>query len=486
MISEYVREQKRYTEADLAGILHCSEEHAVPLIRRLKQFGVLKSVKASDEQRNMSDLLDEDIEITDVEPDDRICLYVFTFVGVIIVGDRVLKCYPKYILSDDSPLLQMKRVLEVITRYNKLEEQIVNLFNGDDESRSFNLLAVILYLLNDYYEYGLYSNTEDVIEINGQGDILWEKTIDENFPVISNGRPYYMELKTRRSVNNETDYFHRLHEAVLTECSKQLEEAQLTDLFGIEPVELTEEETDDFGETDYILERIRSELSVQFNTRKQILLKTMYAYIAEDKKVTYTYDSVSMFGTNSFNMVWEKICAEVFSNMLHMRLGDLPLPIPPAEGYSKTLCLIDIIDKPKWTVTADNGSVEYSHDASDTLIPDIVTVDGTDFIILDAKYYNLYHEQDGLRGQPGIESITKQYLYQQAYRKFTEEHGFRRVKNCFILPTEGHDIVNKGYVELAFVHALGLENIAVRLLPAEEVYDAYLNNRKIDISELKL
>lgn len=487
MISEYIREQKRYTQSDLALIFHCAEEDAVPVIRRLKQFGILKSVKASGDQKNMSDLLDEDIEVADVEPDDRMYLYVFTFVGVIVVGDKVLKCYPKYILSDNNPLPQMKQVLRVITKYNRSEEQVINLFNGDAESRSFNLLAVILFLLNDYYEYGLYSNTQNVDEVNGEGDILWGRTIDENFPIISNGRPYYMELMTRRSVNNETDYFHRLHQAVLTECLEQLEDAQLTDLFGIEPVVLTDEKTDDFGDTDYILERIQGELSTQFNTRKQILLKTMYAYIAENKKVADIDDSVSIFGTNSFHVIWEKLCAEVFNNMLQVELRNLPLPVSLDEKYKarERQKLIDIIEKPEWTAMTESGE-KYSHRAKDTLIPDLITISGNRFIIFDAKYYNLYMEKDGLWGQPGIESITKQYIYQLAYKDFTEKHKLDIVRNCFLLPTEKDEFISKGCVELGMLHVLGLENIAVRLLPAHKAYEAYLGGTKIEDEVLNL
>lgn len=44
-------------------------------------------------------------------------------------------------------------------------------------------------------------------------------------------------------------------------------------------VDLTDEELDDFGDKEYILYRIENELNTQFNTRKQLVLKTMYAYI---------------------------------------------------------------------------------------------------------------------------------------------------------------------------------------------------------------
>lgn len=57
----------------------------------------------------MSDLLDEDIEVVDVEIGEREYLYVFTFVGVITVWGIVLKCYPKYILTNNEPLPELKK-----------------------------------------------------------------------------------------------------------------------------------------------------------------------------------------------------------------------------------------------------------------------------------------------------------------------------------------------------------------------------------------
>ena len=243
----------------------------------------------------------------------------------------------------------------------------------------------------------------------------------------------------------------------------------------------------DFGDTDYILSRIISELSVQFNTRKQILLKTMYAYIAADRRVAEMDDDVSLFGTNSFDFVWEKVCAAVFNNMLQIELRNLPLPLPLDESYKPQARkkLIEIIEKPVWTAAQNSGDV-YSHTAKDTLKPDLITISGDCFIIFDAKYYNLYMEKDALRGQPGVESITKQYLYQLAYKDFMQKHGLDKVRNCFLFPTEKDEYINKGYAELGMLHGLGLENIAVRLLPAHRVFDSYLSGTTMDIEELHL
>lgn len=350
IVSSYVREQKRYTKNDLKSIFSFDESGVEKFIKNLKAFGVLKSVKNSTDQLEMSDLMDEDIEITEETAESGDCLYVFTYVGIITCGSRVVKVFPKYLLSKrEDPLDEMKQVVKVLERYSRSEEQIINVFNGNGENRSFNILAVILFLLNDYYEYGIYTNSEDIVEVNGEGEILWGKTIDESFALIEDNRPYYMELYTGKTVDDDMDYFKRLHECVLTQCSHQLHAAQLDTLFDMDALELSEEGLQDFGDRDYILERIYKELNVQFNTRRQILLKTLYAYISQDRRMLEENDGISMFGTTAYHAVWEKVCAEVFDNKLHTTLGQLKMSAPLAEQYQsmKKKTLIEIIEKPK-------------------------------------------------------------------------------------------------------------------------------------------
>ena len=264
IVSSYVREQKRYTKNELKRIFSFDEAGVEKFIKNLKAYGVLKSVKNSTAQLEKSDLLDEDTEITDETAESGDCLYVFTYVGVITCGSRVIKVYPKYLLSQKEPLAEMKQVVKVLERYSNSEEQIINIFNGDGDNRSFNILAVILFLLNDYYEYGIYANSEEIIEINGEGEILWGKTIDESFAMIEDNSPYYMELYTGKTVEDDMDYFKRLHECVLTECSKQLHDAQLDELFGMDELMLSEATLLDFGDRDYILERLHKEINIQF------------------------------------------------------------------------------------------------------------------------------------------------------------------------------------------------------------------------------
>jgi llaJI restriction endonuclease len=481
MISEFVREQKRYTQKELCQILKCSEEYVVSLIRKLKEFGVLKAVKSSYVQKNMADLLEEDIEVVDVEVGENEYLYVFTFVGVIVAVGRVLKCYPKYLLNVKEPADELRKVIKVLEKYNS-KEQIVRMFNDSSESSSFNLLAVLLFLLQDYFENGVYTNTEDIIECNGSGEILWDKTINETFTLLSENRPYYTELQTRKRVTNDFDYFKRLHECVVTMASKELQDAELLNLFEMSGIDLTDEELEDFGDKEYILYRIENELNTQFNTRKQLVLKTMYAYI-DRRGSLYDTDCLSLFGTNSFNLVWEKVCADIMDNQLDVALGALKLPVPLKDGYNRRQKLIELIEKPLWTLTGKC--------AKDTLIPDLISICKVSgqyqFIIFDAKYYNA-HLEKGIAptDQPGIESVTKQYLYQLAYQKFIDEHEFASVKNCFLLPTENSEIEDKGEVRMQMLSSLGLQDVKTRLIPATMAYDLYLSGRKMDIDTLKL
>ena len=492
MISVFLMEQKRYSLEDLARAFQCSEERAVRILKRLKEYGVLKAVNASDRQRNLSDLADEDIEIADIKAGEDGYLYVFTFVGVITIRGYVLKCCPKYLPDGTVPRTELKealkQVLKVLEKYNS-QEQIIRMYNETGGSSAFNMLAVMLFLLHDYMENGVYTNTQDVIESNGAGEIFWDRTINETFAILSSNRPYYPELMTRKRVSDDSDFFTRLHKCVITRCTEELRNADLLDLFDITGAGISDECIEDFGDREFVLDSIAKELNVQFSTRKQLLLKTLYAYMANSNTLD-NLDCFSMFGTCSFNLVWEKVCAEVLDNQLQKPIRCLPVPLKGHYCGMRHKKLIDLIDKPQWTGTGQGGTA-FVKQAQDTLVPDIVSVVKTDgescqFIIFDAKYYNLQMEQDReLRGNPGIESVAKQYLYQLAFQPFVEAHGMK-VRNCFLMPAASEEVIEKGTVTLSMLQKLGLKDIQIRLLPARTMYRHYLEGSRLDVRCLHL
>lgn len=486
IISKFVREQKRYSQKELMHIFHFSSDEVVTFITNLKAFGVLKAVNKQFSQNNLSDLLDEDIAITNIVFENDANFYVFTYVGIIMISNRIIKCFPKFLISNEQPIDEMRQVIKVLEKYST-KQQIVNMFNGDGDTSSFNILSVIIFLLKDYYENDIYDNTKDIFEINGSNEIIWNKTIDEGVCFLSDNRPFHIDLYTKKTVDNEFDFFKLMHECILTECSNHLEKSGLLDLFDMEKVFLTDKELSSFGDTDYILYRLQLELNTQFNTRKQILLKTLYAYISYKRTLEDNY-GVSLYGTNHFNLVWEDVCSSVFNNQLNTVIEHLDLPINLHDKYDKEKKLIDIIDTPVWKCLDQNKN-EFQKTTHETLIPDIVALGRnngiTQFTILDAKYYNLQLEYDkDLRGNPGIGDVTKQYLYQLAYKQFIEDHKIEVVKNYFLMPTEGKEFLDKGLVSIEMMSNLGLSDIQIRMLPASTIFEFYLNNERIDVSIL--
>lgn len=225
-------------------------------------------------------------------------------------------------------------------------------------------------------------------------------------------------------------------------------------------------------------------MNLQYNTHRQLLLKTLYVYISQDKRLFEEDQGISMFGTTAFHAVWERACADVFENMLDVPIGNLPMNARLASGYDGKRKLIDLVERPKWC-TAD-----AEMEARETLIPDIISIEqhhGQDwFMILDAKYYLLQMEKNVLRGNPGIGDVTKQYLYQLAYRGFIASHSIKVVRNCFLMPAEGEEIAAKGTVKLEMFAKLGLEPIQIRLIPAEMLFDLYLGHKRMNTQILQL
>mgnify|MGYP000621123456 CR=1 FL=1 len=104
-------------------------------------------------------------------------------------------------------------------------------------------------------------------------------------------------------------------------------------------------------------------------------------------------------------------------------------------------------------------------------------------IIYDANIIVLSILDKILKGQPGIESITKQYLYQLAYKKFTEDNKISNIENYFIIPTETDTINYSGFVTFPILKNIGLENIKICLISAKYMFKNYLDNQIIEINQ---
>ncbi|WP_298606854.1 LlaJI family restriction endonuclease [uncultured Veillonella sp.] len=493
MKSVYIRELRRYTKLELSNLFpEINSNQLTVFIRKLRAYGVLRSVKRVSGNLDLSELVSLDKSLIDGIDDSNFSYYLFNYVGVIYIDGYLLCCYPKYLFAYDSIEDKsscrnlLKQVLKVLHRYNT-NSQSIQLYVEDDQSSPVSRMSMIIALLDDYFQNGLYFNTQNIHELNGDGEINWNRTINFIHPLWQEEDPYYLNFWTRRNTIDDKSFIQRIHECLLTICSRELEEISLLDLLDINGVYLTELSLSDLGTRDYLLYRITNELNLEFNSRKQYVLKLMVALL-KDSSSMIGADNIDLFGTTSFNLVWETVCAEVFDNKLTNLLSDLPLlstvKIPPNMLAVKPRTLKDLIEHPMWT--SKDGTTVFS----DTLKPDLISVERNEnvcsFVILDAKYYTMSIESNKVEGQPGVGDVTKQYLYQLAYKDFIELNGIEEVKNCFLMPTEKDEIVSVGNVQMEILGKLGLEKIQVRELPAARMFECYLQRRKMPISVLNL
>ena len=360
-------------------------------------------------------------------------------------------------------------------KYESKEQK--QFLSNNEENKNYNLLALAIDLYDDYHVNGLYSNEKTIIEENGEGEILWDKTINEKDAYFINDVPFYLDFFSVNKETNEEDFFRRLHRCIITESYSKIEE--IFDILDYEPINISDDEIDYFGDKEYIITRLNQEMSRQFIDKKQKQLNMMKNYFLETENSNED-EEIKFIGTTSFNLVWEKVCAIVLGNSLDKKLEDLGLDI---IDNTENITLKEVIPKPKWKV-----SNSKEHRSAKTLIPDLIVYDKEDrsISIYDAKYYNIILTENLLKNYPGIQEISKQYLYELAYRDLIKRNNLKIKENAFIMPTNkkinpeetnfkkiGKEI---GTVKFEiFPKSLELKDIKIVLIPATRMFEKYLS-----------
>lgn len=473
MRTRYFRELSYHSVASLSRLLGLDDDGTRRLVGRLCACGVLKPQGGGDDEYYAS------------SSEDR-GKYQFTYVGIALVDEFCLIVYPKYLPPADPREANgetkdaMRQVLRVLRKSGRDNAQLVT--PDEQENRPDDRPALMIALLELYGEYGVYSNYIRTLADNGNGSINWERTINNKLPFIKRGRPIYVEYRSDESDRDASDFVTRLHRCVLTKCSAFMRESGLAELLSLNEVWLSDDEIEDFGDPEYITYRLERERGVQFITWKQSVIDLLIRLVKGDGSSS-SPDTPLCFGTSSFYHEWELACKTAFGDVLGERIGDLGVDLKGEWVSRKGETLLDIIPRPQWSLPDGTlcGDVE-------TLIPDTVMLTQDSggrsiFAILDAKYYTPVIGKT-VSGVPGVESVTKQFLYQAAYRKFIVDHGFESVANVFVSPTSGDDIRFLGRV--AFLGVMPEErppftnSIAMFLVPAGRVFDAYLSDSMLE------
>ena len=334
------------------------------------------------------------------------------------------------------------RVLLAIDRYQKDQARLDASWNENADSR-VGLLPLVVMLIRDYLEHGLYTVHYNELERNGQGEIDWERTISGEQPFIQSGRPVYMDYWTEQTLSDENNYFTQLHACLLSAWGKKLAEWGLADVLNAAIPSLSESELDEFGDEDYILSRIHGELGRQFVTHSRRTLQMIEAIVAKTFEAEVLDEHALSFGMGGVAALWEEAINKVLGTQLDCKICECC-----GGAISKTFR--ECIPYPKWQEVI-NGVAGREIKESNTWRPDFVRVETDEksqpvFVILDAKYYSVVWNKWGhVQGEPGIESISKQFFYKKAYQGLVKKHlGIDKedIVNAFVFPAlgEGQDI----------------------------------------------
>ena len=330
------------------------------------------------------------------------------------------------------------RVLLAIDRYQKDQARIDASWNENADSR-VGMLPLVVMLIRDYLEHGLYTVHYNELERNGQGEIDWGRTISGEKPFIQSGRPAYMDYWTEQTLSDEDNYFTQLHACLLSVWGKKLAEWGLADVLNAAIPSLSESELDEFGDEDYILSRIHGELGRQFVTHSRRTLQMIEALVAKMFEAEVLDEHALSFGMGGVAALWEEAINKVLGTQLDCKIYE-------CCGIDNHKTFRDSIPYPIWYRITDEVGDKYDRKIkeSNTWRPDFVRVWKSAeklqpvFVILDAKYYSVVWKPWGIQGEPGIESISKQFFYKKAYQGLIDKLG-ATVINAFVFPALGED-----------------------------------------------
>lgn len=397
--------------------------------------------------------------------------YQLRFVGIIPIGDVIVCVLPK--VYEDSSHLQNKfgPIIKALRRYADSGTQNLgelDYLNSNLNDPSCSLIAIIDFLLQDYFHNGLFYPEIHLRAVQKLGRVNWAATVSSLDPIFSGGRPLYDARVVESSSFDEDHLITSVHKWAVTRCAKVFAGVlgyDYSTVVGEEELELSE-----LGSRDLILAVLGSALASAYADREIILLRVLISLVSGRPLESGSPSGV--FGTREFERVWEAITKDYFRHQpLPGKPGDSPIPFPVWHLYGVGI------------------------EGKSTIIPDILHLDerARTLFLFDAKYYNLKFDTEAgrLTGEPGIKDIFKQFLYEQILAQKLD----LKVVNAFLFPISeevldslrlkgfdgGTPFEIAGRVEYVVFKT---KYISVVLLPIGQFSEMFYRNRKISNSEL--
>ena len=315
-----------------------------------------------------------------------------TFTGIRISNQSIDFFYPEtFRLSPIEDIYNFRNdiiaILSSIGLAKSIESPTKEIESSFADNQDFSIISY-LWILNDYYRNGIWTNKATRYREGQFGKINWKRTLQQP-PFISNGRIVYPNsiVETSVSVNDILSEIHKY-------CVKSSVDF-LGWLYNIRcDFSVAEISSQKKKEYSYVLHK---ELGKTFQDEKRTRLSHMLKII--DGINTDNQSKEIVYGVSSYHYVFEKMVDTVFGNQ-----DDL------SEFYPQAYWMLDDVNK-------QEGA---------SLRPDTVRIDGEKAYIFDSKYYTF--------GKlPTTSDIQKQITYAE-YLETQKGHLYSPIKNAFILP----------------------------------------------------
>ena len=179
MLPVYLKELAKYSFADLIRLLKLSMKDLGSFLSKTMEAGIVKKKVNKSTSSFSPEITDFDEHTSYVSEDDIV--YSFQYVGILHYHGNLIIVYPKY-FSKIPSITSIKQILAIISKYRNNIHSHVRIKGGTVDSGFVSSLSLYLFLLSDYQQHGAYSSTDVRIIENGDGLILWDRTINEKNP----------------------------------------------------------------------------------------------------------------------------------------------------------------------------------------------------------------------------------------------------------------------------------------------------------------
>lgn len=270
-----------------------------------------------------------------VKEEDKL---IFKCTGFTLVQNQMFVIFPKgYVIPHEEQVLKkhIRLLIDVLIKYssqkNKLDSVEESLLGGIGESN--NVIASTFWLIRDYLEHGIINFQEEEYGINQSNNINWSRTIKTNNPVISNKRPVYIDLISKKRIST-ANLITKIHKYVMEQCL-----SEYGWLFGYD--ETFDKISELPCDKDFAIYLLDLEMQKTFEERKSNLFMNLKEILTGSHNKSKT--DVITFVTPYFQTVWEKICYFLFADESN-NIPKLPKPYWNVNGkFAETEQIPDVI-----------------------------------------------------------------------------------------------------------------------------------------------